>query len=45
MGLGGMSKVDKLGMKQFTDYKQDGPSTNQITFEAILYYQSGGMNV
>jgi hypothetical protein len=40
-----MSKVDKLGVKLFTYDKQDGSSTNQVTFEALLYYPSGSVNI
>jgi hypothetical protein len=40
-----MWKVDKLGVKLFTYDKQDGPSTNQVTFEALLYYPSGGVDI
>jgi hypothetical protein len=40
-----MSKVDKLGVELFTYDKQDGSSTNQVTFEALLYYPSGGVDI
>jgi hypothetical protein len=40
-----MSEVDKLGVKLFTYDKQDGSSTNQFTFEALLYYPPGGVDI
>jgi hypothetical protein len=40
-----MLKVDKIGVKLFTYDKQDGSSTNQVTFEALLYYPSGGVDI
>jgi len=40
-----MSKVDKLKVKLFAYDKQDGSSTNQVTFEALLHYPSGGVDI
>ena len=39
------SKVDKVVVKLFTYDKQGGSSTNQVTFEALLYYPSGGVDI
>ncbi len=40
-----MSKVAKLGIRLFTYDEQDGSSTNKVTFEALLYNPSCGVNV
>lgn len=40
-----MSKVDKLRVILFTYDKQDGSSTNQVAFEALLYHPSGGVDI
>jgi hypothetical protein len=40
-----MSKLDKVGVKLFTYDKQDGSSTNKVTFEALLYDPSGGVDI
>lgn len=40
-----MSDVDKLGLKRFTYDKQDGSSANQVAFEALVYYPSGGVDI